>query len=220
VHEISFWRCFISHRPFRRSHKKWGYPMKKCEKLDEFCKNVLYYVGHGYKYAKIVNVKPSKIEKIRGIDPILDKIQKFYNTGLSRGKRQGLKLKEVANFEAVSYKNLIVILKTSGDDTITKQGEFKEFKKLEFIFSEYLCLILFKDNRDKWTYRLGKETFLTFKSDYQNAFVKGDGKVFHNLQRKWRGFPKYVGIGQQRLLINEFLKNCKKTYKKNWDIRF
>ena len=191
--------------------------MKTCIKLNEFCKSILYYVAHGYKYAKIVYV-PS--HKSKDKEAILKKVEAFYNTGLTRGKRQAKKLRNEANFEAVTFFNVIVILKTSGEESITKPNEFQAFRDLKLLISEHLCLVLFKDEREKWTYRLGRETFLAFRADYEDAFIHGNGKKFHALQSKWRGLPKYEGIGKQRIVLNGFLKEWQKKFKRKWDIRF
>ncbi len=196
--------------------------MKTCNSLTEFCRELLRYVGRGYKFSKVVKVKEEKFKNVDVLSTIKSKIENHYGTNLTRGKRQWNRLKDRANFGAVSYRNLIVIVKTSG--TISQSGinenEFRPIAKNELVLSEYIGLILFQVERQKWTYRLTRETYHRIKGEYQLAFKNFSGKNFHTLQKMWRGLPNYMGIGKQRKELNKSIIAWQKTYKVKWYIRF
>lgn len=190
--------------------------MKTCFRIHEFCKEVIRYVGSGYSCIKFVEVPKDKEHKLREIKA---KIEATYSTNLSRGKRQWNRLQKRANFAAVSYKNFICILKTSGSENLTK-NDFVNGVGYEFRLSKFLSLVLFKDERNTLTFKLGRDTFHWFKGAYQLAFKEGNGRKFHTLQKMWSGLPPFKGIGQQRKLLNQYLQELSGTYKKKWDIRF
>lgn len=190
--------------------------MKTCFRINEFCKEVIRYVGSGYSCIKFVEVPQNKEHKLNGIKA---KIETTYETNLTRGKRQWNRIKGRANFAAVSYKNIICIFKTPGSENLTKK-DFINALGLEMKFSSFLTLVLIKDERNKLTFKLGRDTFRWFKGEYQLSFKNGNGKNFHTLQKMWKGLPAFKGIGQQRKLLNIYLKELSKTYKKKWDIKF
>jgi hypothetical protein len=187
--------------------------MREPLKLKEFCIDVLRYVGTGYKYYKIVIIPQEKMNYKNGI---LTKIANNYGTKLTQGQRQHRRIKGLANYGAVAFGSMVIILHTDGKN-IDKDKEFKEIgKELNIFISNSLTLVLFKDERDKWTFRLSKETYNAFKGNYQLAFKDGNGKKFHYLETMWRGLPRYRGINQQRKSLNIFLKELKKKYKTKW----
>ena len=191
--------------------------MKNTEDLKEFCRELMRYVGSGYHFGKIVYIPSSKGVKINELQK---KVSDYFKTNLTRGKRQWNKLNNRANFAAVSFKYLIVILKTSGTEAITKPNEFREIKTLDIVLSDFLGLKIFKDERNTFTFRLSKDTYQKFKGDYQQAFKEGSGKKFHTLQKMWSNLPSYVGIGKQRKELNNYLRELSKIYKRTWDIKF
>lgn len=195
--------------------------MKTCNSLTEFCRELLRYVGSGYKFSKVVRVPAEKFKNPLILSQIKSKIENHYDTKLTRGKRQWNRLKDIANFGAVSYRNLIVIIKTSGTNKNTiNEKEFNLISKNELVISEWIGIILFQDERKKWTYRLTRETYQKMKGDYHLAFKNSNGKSFHTLQKMWRGFPNYQGIGKQRRELNKSIIEWQKKYKVRWDIRF
>ena len=122
---------------------------------------------------------------------------------------------------AISYKDMIIVLHTTGEN-IDKQGEFKTLtsKGIELVFSKFLTLILFKDERDKWTYRLGKSSYLFFMGELEVAFNSGNGKKFHTLKAMFNHLPYYMGIGKQKREINKRIKELQKVSrsKKLWGL--
>jgi hypothetical protein len=189
--------------------------MKERLKLREFCKDVITYIGSGYKYFKIVHIPNDKLFKKH---EILLKVSNHYRTNLSRGMRHKGRLKNIANYGAVYFKNTLIILRTSGEHQ-DGEKEFSEIpKNLEIKFSEHLTLILFKDERGKFTWRLSRETFRFFRGEFEIAFKNRDGKKFHNLNHLWGGLPRYIGIGKQKRELNKMFLEWSKKYKVKWNL--
>lgn len=185
--------------------------------LKLFCRELVRYVGTGYKFLKIVKI-PTVKEKNKS--DILEKVRAFYATDLTRGKRQARRLRGEANFGAIQFLNIIVILKTEGKETISKLGEFHSFEKLEINITEDCGIFLYRTNDKKISIKITRDMYVNFKSNYELSFKNNDGRKFHNLQKKWNGLPHYRGIGEQRSQLLLFLKELKKKYSKKWDLDY
>ncbi len=190
--------------------------MTKAKTLKELCQIVLRYVGNGYVYYKITHI-PSK--KAHRIAQILDKVSKTYKTNLTQGKRQYRRKKNIANYQAIFFRGMIFIFRTSG----TNEDNLNEFKKitrkgLELVVSKHLKLILFKDERDKWTYRLSKENYAFFSEEIRKSFEKGNGTKYHSLKKMFNNLPNYMGIGKQKKELNKLIKNHQSQYHKSWGL--
>jgi len=183
--------------------------MKRAESLKEFTHLLIAHVGTGYCYYKITHIPNKKAHKS---PQILQKVSALYQTDLSQGKRQYKRKKGLANYATVNYKNMIVILHTKGEHQ-DKDNEFKQLTKkgIELKFSKFLTLILFKDEREKWTYRLGKDTFQFFMGEIEMTFSNFDGKKFYILRTMFNHLPPYIGIGKQKKVINKKIKECQKS---------
>lgn len=178
--------------------------MKVAKNLKEFSNYVMRYVGSGYKYYKIVSIPTEKVAKK---PEIVLKIQNYYKTNLRHGQRQYKRKLGQANYGSVMFLNLIIILHTEGEN-IDQVGEFKEItqKGLNIKLSEHLELILFKDNRDIWTYRLSNEIYKSFVGRVEIAIKNRKGQEYHKIRGLWSGLPYYKGIGQQKRLLNIEIK--------------
>ncbi len=185
--------------------------MKRAETLKEFTHLLIAYVGTGYCYYKITYIPNKKAHKT---PQILQKVSEHYQTNLSQGKRQYKRKQGKANYAAVNYRDMIIVLHTSGEH-IDNPNEFKELTKkgIELKLSKFLTLILFKDERDKWTYRLGKDTFQFFIGEIEIAFKNYDGKKFNTLKSMFSNLPYYMGIGKQKREINKTIRELQKTNK-------
>ncbi len=192
--------------------------MKQAENLKEFTYILMGYVGTGYSYYKITHISNKKRHKTPQIHK---KVSEYYKTNLSQGQRQYKRKKGKANYMAISYKDMIIVLHTTGEN-IDKQGEFKILtsKGIELEFSKFLTLILFKDERDKWTYRLGKSSYQFFVGELEVAFNSGNGKKFHSLKAMFNHLPHYMGIGKQKREINKRIRELQKVSrsKKLWGL--
>lgn len=151
---------------------------------------------------------------------VLDKVKKFYNTDLTRGKRQARRLRDEANFAALQFMNTIVILKTEGEEKISKFGEFLPFEKVVIKLSDCLGIFAYRINDKKISLKISRETYLDFKGNYELAFKNNSGFKFKNLQKKWASLPHYVGIGEQRKNLLVFLRELKKKYSRKWDLDY
>lgn len=190
--------------------------MRQPNNLKEYCKDIIRYVGSGYNAFKIVRIDENKAHRT---NEILLKVSEHYKTNLSRGMRHKGRLKNIANYGAIYFKNTIIILRTAGEHT-DKENEFIPIgKKMEIILSEWVGLILHKDEREIWTFRLSAETFSRFRGDYFLAYKNKDGRKFHTLEKMWAGFPFYHGIGKQRIVLFEYFREWKKTYKCDWNTK-
>ena len=188
--------------------------MKQAKTLKEFTKEVIKYLGSGYKYAKIAYI-PSKKRHIS--HEIAKKVSNHYQTALSRGKRQYRRKKQIANYGAVMFQDrVIVILRTAGKHN-DESGEFREVHKLEVQLSEWIGLIFFKSELNRWTVRVSRETYRRIKLDLQLAIKNGNGRNYHKLLAMWRGLPWWKGIGRQSSELHRFIKEELKKYKRNWE---
>lgn len=192
--------------------------MKRAESLKEFTHLLIAYVGTGYSYYKITHIPNKKTHKT---SKILQKVSEYYQTSLSQGKRQYKRKRGLANYAAINYRDMVVILHTNGEDK-DKPNEFKQLtqKGIELEFSKFLTLILFKDERDKWTYRLGKDSFQFFIGEVEIAFSNSNGKKFHTLKTMFNHLPPYMGIGKQKRELNKHIKKFQKSSesKKIWGL--
>lgn len=191
--------------------------MKRAENLKQFCNYVIRYVGAGYKYYKIASIPSKKAHRKHEISL---KVENYYQTNLTHGKRQYKRKCGKANYVAVMYLNFVVVLHTEGEN-IDQVGEFREIdpnKGLTLAISEHTELILFKDNRDTWTYRLSNEFYKSFRGRVETAIKNRKGREYHNIRGLWRGLPIYKGIGQQKRLLNQEIKALFKKHKVRWDL--
>jgi hypothetical protein len=192
--------------------------MKRAETLKEFTHLLIAYVGSGYCYYKITHIPNKKAYKS---PQILLKVSEHYQTNLSQGKRQYKRKQGKANYAAVNYRDMIIVLHTSGEH-IDNPNEFKELTKkgIELKLSKLLTLILFKDERNKWTYRLGKNTYLFFTGELESAFKNSNSKKFYTLKSMFNHLPHYIGIGKQKKELNIYIKKIQKDHKskKEWGL--
>jgi len=186
--------------------------MKQVTTLEDFVKNVIKYLGSGYKYYKVVKIPRKKRTKTA---QICEKIEKYYSTSISRGKRQYRRKKGLANYGAVNFRDTIVILRTSGEHT-DKEKEFKTFKNLTVEISEHLGLIFFKNEFDRFTVRLDRLTFRRFREDFYIAIKNNQKRNYDKLKSMWLNLPRFKGIGTQGKELNKQIKKQLKTFKRNW----
>jgi hypothetical protein len=188
--------------------------MRHAETLKEFLKHTIIFVGSGYTNFKIVRIPEEKTFKL---PEITKKISNDYQTVLTRSMRSKKRLKNLANYSAIRYKNFILILRTSGEHQ-DRENEFNPIgKKLELELTQHIGVILFKDERDVWTIRLNKNTFAFFRNEFFISFKNRDGKKFHTLKKMLDNLPHYVGIGKQKKDMYGFFREWKKTYKTQWN---
>lgn len=192
--------------------------MKRAETLKEFTHLLIAYVGTGYSYYKITHIPNKKAYKT---SKILQKVSDYYQTDLSQGKRQYKRKKGLANYTAINYRDMVIVLHTSGENN-DNPNEFKQLTKkgIELELSKFLTLILFKDERDKWTFRLGKGSFQFFVGEIEIAFNNSNGKKFHTLKKMFNNLPIYMGIGKQKREINKRIRELQKNSisKKLWGL--
>jgi len=190
--------------------------MKKVENLNQFSNLLIRLIGAGYTNIKISKIPPKKLSKMA---QICSKIENQYKTSLSRGKRQYKRIRGLRNYNAISYKNLIVILATNGKESL--DNGFKKFNgKLKITISDYLSIVIHKDEREKLTIRLDRDTYRYFREEFKKAIEEQNGQKYYNLRAKYLNLTKslkWKGIGKQskelNKLINEFKKRSKKTSK-------
>ena len=189
--------------------------MVQAQTLKELCQSILRYVGNGYIYYKISHIP---IKKAHKTVQIRKRVSDIYQTNLSQGKRQYRRKQKIANYQAISFRGMIIIFRTAG----THKDNPNEFKKinskgLELIVSEHLKLILFKDERKKWTYRLSKENYTFFSGEVKKSCEKRNGNRFYKIRKMFNNLPRYKGIERQKKELNILLKILYKQHHiKNW----
>jgi len=179
------------------------------DNLKTFLGATISYLGHGYTTFKIVSIPEKKINKKA---QILKKIEKNYQTKKTRSQRAYAKKKGKANFGAVNYNNLVIILHTKGEiseDIDLGKGwlEFKEKTKIELNLSDYTSIIIFKDERKKITARLSKETLEDFKNRINEALKKRDKKALYAVLNAFKGYPLFRGIVMQKKALKSWLRD-------------
>jgi len=187
--------------------------MKRAKTLKQFTQEVIKYLGSGYKYAKVVSIPPKKRHRSH---EIAKKVSRYYQADLSRGKRQHRRRKDLANYGAVMFQDrIIIILRTSGEHN-DNDGEFREVSKLEVELSEWIGLVFFRNEFDRWTVRVSRETYRRIKLDLQLAIKNGNGRTYHKLLDMWRALPWWKGIGRQSVELHRFIKDELKKHKRSW----
>jgi len=187
--------------------------MEITDSLKDFTREVIKYLGSGYIYAKIAYIPPKKREISK---KIAKKIQKTYETDLSRGKRQYRRKKDLANYSAVMYKDcLVVVLKTAGKHN-DKIREFAAVNNLKVELSKHMSIVFFRNEHKRWTVRLNRSTYRAFKMQFQKAIEKGDTRAYNKLKEMWKNLPRWKGIGHQSSLLYAFLEEELYRHKRNW----
>ena len=187
--------------------------MKRVNNLEDFVKNVIKYLGSGYKYYKIVRIPTNKQTKTA---QICNKIQNQYKTTLTRGKKQYRRKKGLCNYGAINYRDIIIILRTSGEHN-DKENEFKQFvKNLTVKISEHLTLVYFKNEHKRITIKLDKITYRRFREDFYIAIKNGHGRNYNKLKQMWRNLPRFKGIGVQGSNLHKYIAEKLKTFERNW----
>ena len=188
--------------------------MKQTKTLKEFTKEVIKYLGSGYKYAKVAYIPPKKRHRS---NEIAKKVSDYYQTDLTRGKRQHRRRKQLANYGGVMFQDrVIVILRTAGEHN-DEAGEFREVSKLEVQLSEWLGLIFFKNEFDHWTVRVSRDTYRRIKADLQLAIKNGNGRDYNLLKTMWLNLPWWKGIGRQSSELHRYTKELLKKYGRSWE---
>jgi hypothetical protein len=187
--------------------------MKQTKTLKQFTQETIKYLGSGYKYTKIVQI-PHKKRHIS--HEIAKKVSDYYQTNITRGKRQYKRKKGLANYGAVMFQDkIIVILRTNGEHN-DKPNEFKEVRKLEVELSEWIGLVFFKNEFNHWTIRVSRGTFRRVKADLEIAIKNGNGRNYNLLKAMWRNLPHWKGIGHQSSELHKYTKELLKKYKRSW----
>jgi len=180
----------------------------KSDNLKTFLGATISYLGHGYTSYKIVSIPEKKINKK---SMILKKIEKNYQTKKTRSQRAYAKKKNRANFGAVNYNNLVIILHTKGEispeiDYGKGWYQFNEKSKIELNLSDYTSIIIFRDERKKITARLSKIVLEDVKNRINAALRKRDKKALHSILSSFRGYPLFRGIIMQKKALKEWLR--------------
>jgi len=194
--------------------------MKKEETLKGFLRQIVAHIGSGYTSILVVQIPKKKEHKK---EKVLTKLRLNYKTDSTRSQRYYAKKKGYANFQAISYMNMVVILHTRGliKDEIDVGNGFTCFEKkssLELNISDYLKLVIFKDERDKITVRLNNETFRSFKSEFDLAYKKKSGFLYNKLLSRLSHLPPYRGLQLQKIMILKYLKQKNKESGVKWNI--
>ncbi len=194
--------------------------MKQVQTLKGFLRQMIAHIGSGYINILVITIPKKKEHKK---EKILTKIRLNYQTDLTRSQRYYAKKKGFANFQAISYMNMVVILHTRGliKEKIDVGNGFVCFdtkSSLELNISDYLQLVIFRDERKKLTVKLNRETYRGFKNEFDLAYKKKSRFIYNNLLRRLSGLPPYRGIQLQKIAILKYLKQKNKENGISWNI--
>jgi hypothetical protein len=192
--------------------------MKQITDIKEFCRAVLRLAGQGYTQYKINEIPEKKgLPHIK--KRILKKVDDRYQIEITKDQRYYKKSKGFANYGAFEYRNKIYIFKTEGVVAPGEENGFNKIPKdLNFVISDYLTLILYRDERGKLTFRLSKTNYRSIKEQLKQAMQRGDGAKFHTIQKKIRNLPPYRGIGKQKGELLRYLIKIRKLYRRTYQI--
>jgi hypothetical protein len=189
--------------------------MQKYSDIHKFTQQIMRFVGNGYKYIQISQIPEKKQHKK---NKILSKLESKYNTNLSVWQRQYRRRKNLANFVALNYDNTIVILKTNGETELNEK--FEDVLNSVIAFNT-LQLVIYKDERNKLTFRLSKELFRNIKAKIQLSLKNKRQKDFQNeitkLYNLHRKLP-YRGLMLQISTLLRDIKKLQKQYNTNYKV--
>jgi len=188
--------------------------MQEYTELKLLLKQIMRLVGNGYKYISISKIPKNKLHKKH---KILEKLERKYDLNLTTWQRQYKRRKNKANYKGLIYQDTIMIFRTEGETEI-KDNSFKSVLNTPISFN-YLSVILYKDEREKLTYRLNKELIKTIKANIALALKNKNGTKFHNEIKKLYNLHKvmpYRGFMLQLKTILEFIKKKQKYYNTNY----
>ena len=188
--------------------------MQQTKTLQEFTREAIKYLGNGYKYAKVVQIPNKKRHRSHEIQK---KVSEYYKTDLTRGKRQHRRRKNLANYGGAMFQDRVIILFRTEGEHNDGDKEFVEVSKLEVELSEWIGLVFFKNEFNRWTVRLSRDTYRRIKSDFQLAIKNGNGRNYHKLLAMWRGLPHWKGIGRQSSELHKYIKERLKKYNRDWE---
>lgn len=183
--------------------------MKEYKELKPLLAQIIRYIGNGYKYIQVSKIPKNKAHKRANI---IDKLNKKYDLNLTTWQRQYKRRKGRANFVGLLYQDTIILLKTEGTTNKNIIG-FKSIKTAQISFN-YLSLVLFIDERGKWTYRLNRSTLRDFKIKLELALKNKKGREFHNIIKRLYTLHKIVRYRGVMLQISSILKDLKELQKK------
>ena len=196
--------------------------MKKPDTLKDFLRNTVALVGAGYTNVLAVKIPAKKLAKLEAIQ---NKIAKAYETDKTRSQRAYAKSQGYANFQAIAYREHIFVFHTEGEikDSIALGKGFVDFQKrrsLDLEISDYLKLVLYRDERGKLTVRLAREVFKDFKNQFELAYKQKSGSLYHSTIKRLSNLPPYRGIQLQKIELIKYLKEQHKNYGVKWHIPF
>ena len=194
--------------------------MKRTDTLKEFLRHSVALIGAGYTNILITKI-PEHKEYVK--ETIYFKITRSYNTNTTRSQRYYAKKKGYANFQAVTFRNFILILHTKGkiaEDTHKGNGfiDFEKKNRITIPLTKYLIVDIFRDERKKLTVKLNTETYRNFKNEFDLAYKTRSGFSFHNIIKKLSNLPPYRGIQLQKIEMVKYLRQRHKDYGVKWTI--
>ena len=153
---------------------------------------------------------------------ILKKIENQYLTSLSRGKRQYRRIKGLRNYSAINYKDLIIILATNGSGEL--DNGFKKFNEsLKIEISPYLAIVIHRDERNKLTIRLDRDTYRYFREEFKKSIEKTDWYKYKLLRSRYFNLIKalqWKGVGKQTKELGKMIHSLIKKNRTTRDWKF
>jgi hypothetical protein len=184
--------------------------LKEFDNITELLKQIMRYVGNGYKYISVSKIPENKFYKKH---KIIEKLTKKYELNLTTWQRQYKRRKGIANHIGLLFRDTIIILKTEGSSNIN-DNSFKNVLNTPISF-KYISVILYKDERGKLTYKLNKEQIKTIKANL-GLFIKNrNGTSFHKELKKLYNLHRVINYRGFMLQVKTILNFIKEEQKKH-----
>jgi len=182
-----------------------------CDSWQGLLQQLVYLVGRGYIYWHVTYFPMNKQKKWEQID---EKLIKKYGTDKSKWQRSRLKVKGMANFMYLRWKQIAVILHTNGDlpEDFSLNDPFSDirYRHLTLKISELTSFDIQYIQKSGYqdytvTVRFSKEMYRGLKDELYEVSKIKDPNLMKKTFEKINGFPAWAGIVSQRRFLAKYL---------------
>ena len=179
------------------------------EDIKSLARQLIRYVGNGYSEIQVSIIPEKKLPKISKID---EKLNRRYSLDLTTYQRQYRRRKNKANFVGLRYKRTIIILKSKGDTEIEERFKSVLGSIIDF---GYLKIVLYKDEREKLTFKIEREIYRDMKEKILLSIKNRQGRAFHSEISKLYTLSKVLPYRGVNLQISSILKTIQEKQKEH-----
>lgn len=194
-----------------------------CNSWQFLLQQLVYQISKGYYYYHVGTIPMNKASKCKQID---EKIIRKYNIDLSKYQRSRKKVKGLANFYYLRWRNIFIILHTEGDfeKELILNDEFKDIrdkkKKLDRLQIRISDNISFEISLKHKTGQTDRAVTISFdRASMQNLNTELSElvqyKKLNEIEKfftRLSGIPAWSGITQQKAVLLGNLYKYAKEY--------